>query len=86
MDRPDLTVSNLMDNAIEIKRVKDPTFTCFIHVCIGWYLSHMRKCPLNAHANVSKVRYSMGYFDSENPDKMSHIGISSESALFSMQR
>ena len=39
---------------------------------------------INAHANVSKVRYSMGYFDSENPDEMSLI--SSESALLYMQR
>ena len=34
---------------------------------------------INAHANVYKVRYSMGYFDSENVG-----GISSESAQFSI--
>ena len=70
MDRPDLTVSTLMDNSIHLKRVKDPTSTCFIHEFI------------NAHVNVSKVRYSMGYFDSETQMKCRF----SESALFSMQR
>ena len=34
---------------------------------------------INAHVCVSKVRYSMGYFDSEKTG-----GITSESALFSM--
>ena len=34
---------------------------------------------INAHVYVSKVRYLMGYFDSENMG-----GITSESALFSM--
>ena len=77
MDRPDLTVSNFMDISIDLKRVKDPTFTCFTYACTSWYLSHTRKC---AHAYVYKVRYSMGYFDSENAG-----GISSKSALFSMK-
>ena len=34
---------------------------------------------INAHVYVSKVRYSMGYFDSENTG-----GITSETALFSV--
>ena len=33
---------------------------------------------INAHVYVSKVRYSMGYYDSENTG-----GITTESALFS---
>ena len=45
MDCPDLTVSNFIDNSIDHKWVKDPTFTCFSYACISWYLSHMRKCP-----------------------------------------
>ena len=42
-------------------------------------IAHAQMPLINAHVYVSKVRYSMGYFDSENTG-----GITSESALFSM--
>ena len=42
-------------------------------------IAHAQMPLINAHVYVSKVRYSMGYFDSENTG-----GITSESVLFSM--
>ena len=42
-------------------------------------IAHAQMSLINARVYVSKVRYSMGYFDSENTG-----GITSESALFSM--
>ena len=42
-------------------------------------IAHAQMPLINAHVYVSKGRYSMGYFDSENTG-----GITSEFALFSM--
>ena len=71
MDRP---VSNLMNNSIDLKRVKDPMFTCLVYSCLYKLvlIAHAQMPLINAHHNVSKVRYSTGYFDSENPDEKQH--------------
>ena len=64
MGRPDLTVQTLW------------TIPLIYNLVL---IAHAQMPLINAHVNVSKVRYSMGYFDSENTG-----GITSESALFSM--
>ena len=64
MGRPDLTVQTVW------------TIPLIYNLVL---ISHAQMSLINAHVYVSKVRYSMGYFDSENTG-----GITSESALFSM--
>ena len=64
MGRPDLTVQTLW------------TIPLIYNLVL---IAHAQMPLINAHVYVSKVRYSMGYFDSENTG-----GITSESALFSM--
>ena len=60
MGRPDLTVQTLW------------TIPLIYNLVL---IAHAQMPLINAHVYVSKVRYSMGYFDSENTG-----GITSESA------
>ena len=64
MGRPDLTVQTLW------------TIPLIYNLVL---IAHAQMPLINAHVYVSKVRYSMGHFDSEYTG-----GITSESALFSM--
>ena len=66
MGRPDLTVQTLW------------TIPLIYNLVL---IAHAQMPLINAHVYVSKVRYSMGYFDSENTG-----GITSESDNIDLQR